>query len=851
MDLESKVRSSPCFKCAQQYAFQLAICYTIGFGVRRAPQQSQSWLQRAAMKETDLASSIGQIKEKYQLTGNLSQQVRNSLSLGLLVTTNRTDQYRKEKRLVEAEESLSLEIDARKLAFGESDKTLLQLKIDLAQIYVVQARFKKAELLQQDIIWMCQAVLPKRHPLTLSSISALATTLIFQGRLVEAEMLQRDLQVAHIEVLGQVHPDTITVSQNLARTLTDLGRHEEATNLLQQVSEARTETLGKHHPLTIRAELCFASSIQHTGLFQKANDIMALVAAKTSQIEDPVIKAYTQMCRANMFRDLNLLEEAEEAARRAIKVFRRKFKEDDSMKLEAEEVLATIRGYKKDFKEEEIILRTVLKFRAPLDKQDPSILTLRTKQMLASNLLKQGKVSDALIEAKEVVKASGNSPAIDPSTFLECIQVITSGLVIDAKRDQAEALKESSLESCRLSLGEEHPFTIVAKANLAKFFSEQGSFHKAIKLQKEILEAECTKGPLGLTAINAAGELAWTLVEQGEIGQAADLCNNALSWCSSSIGPHHPQTLAVNVVLLKVYIETGNYPKARELFDTKLRRAVIGKNMEIQAISTYASLCYREGQHEEAIEMEQQAIHLALGRVGPQHPIFLRVKGNALGTRLEGDLTRELEMEVLENLQLKRMFLGPYHLSTIKTITDLAYAYGRHGRLKDAKQLYKDIEEDGGETSHEALLWRAAVCVRRADLYFRQEQYQESQKLEEEALEIRSRILPEGHETVELSMMNLASVLNAQGEYKEAERYIRIVLEARERRLGPDAPLTLRAKNDLAAVLYGQGNLEDSEKLFSDVVEASERMNESPEIIASRIAQLRLIREQRKTASMS
>ena len=848
MDIESKVRSSPCFKCTQHYTFQLAICYTIGFGVRRVPQQSQYWLQRAAMKETDLTSAIDQIKERYQLAGNLSQQVRNSLSLGPLVTTNRIEQYRKERRLMEAEESLSLELDARKLAFGESDKSLLQLRIDLAQIYVTQARFKQAEALQQDIIWTCKETLQKRHPLTLSSISSLATTLALQGRLLEAEVLQRKLQIAHIEVLGQVHPDTITVSQNLARTLTDLGRHEEAANLLQQVSEARTETLGEYHPLTIRAELCLASSIQHIGLLQKASDMMAFVATKTSKVEDPVIKAYTRMCQANMFRDLGLLEDAEDTARSAIKVFKRKFAEDDSMKLEAEEVLATICGYKKDFKEEEKILRSVLKFRAPLDKRDHSILTLRTKQMLASNLLKQGELRDASVKAEEVVKASGNSPLIDPPTFLECIDVIASGLVLDAKRDQAEALRESTLEPCRLSLGEEHPFTIVAKARLAEFFSEQGSFHKAVKLHKEILEARCAKGPLGLAAITAAREFAWTLVDHGQFTQAANLCNNALAWCGSSIGPHHLETLRVTVVLASVYVGTRDYPKARELFDTKLTKAVTGQDMEIQAITIYTMLCTGEGKYKESIEMEQRAIYLALDRLGPQHPVTLKMRGNALGTRLQGVLTRELEIEVLEILQLKKNFLGPYHLSTIKTMADLAYAYGRHERLEDAKQLYRDIEENGGSTSLESLLGHAAVCVRHADLHFRQERYQDSQKLEEEALEIRRRVLPEEHETVHLSMMNLASVLNAQGKYGEAEQYIKAVLEVRERRLGPDAPLTLRAKNDLAAVLYGQGNLEGSEELFTDVVEASERMNESPEIIAPRIAQLRFVREQRKTA---
>src|SRR5271156_2088796 len=227
--------------------------------------------------------------------------------------------------------------------------------------------------------------------------------------------------------------------------------------------------------------------------------------------------------------------------------------------------------------------------------------------------------------------------------------------------------------------------------------------------------------------------------------------------------------------------------------------------------------------------------------------------GNVLGSRLSQEpLTAELEQEALENLRSKKEILGSQHFSTLKTLSDLAYAYGEHGRLQEAEALYNSIEADDQQEGNLQNAQRyATFLAKRADLLFQSEQFERAQALQEQALAIRQRLLPPEHSAVLVSIANLASTLSARGMYEEAELRLRHVIRLREAHLPPDAAPTLASKKDLAAVLYFKGELANSEALYVAVVEASQRMGVSPAVLQRLMAELRQVQEALNEAHMN
>jgi tetratricopeptide (TPR) repeat protein len=118
----------------------------------------------------------------------------------------------------------------------------------------------------------------------------------------------------------------------------------------------------------------------------------------------------------------------------------------------------------------------------------------------------------------------------------------------------------------------------------------------------------------------------------------------------------------------------------------------------------------------------------------------------------------------------------------IKTVSDLAYAYGEHGRIRDSQRLYTKIEDAGGvESLRRSNPSRYAIfCGKLADLYFRESQFEKAQELEEKALAIREQIYGDSHRATLVSIANLALVFAARNKYGEAERYLKHIVAVRE-----------------------------------------------------------------------
>ena len=139
-------------------------------------------------------------------------------------------------------------------------------------------------------------------------------------------------------------------------------------------------------------------------------------------------------------------------------------------------------------------------------------------------------------------------------------------------------------------------------------------------------------------------------------------------------------------------------------------------------------------------------------------------------------------------------WLGPEHLATLTSRSNLANALSSQGRFAEAEEENRAV------------------------------------------LAVRERVLGPEHPNTLTSRNNLAAVLRSQGRFAEAEEENRAVLAVQERVLGPEHPDTLISRSNLTRVLLCQGRFAEAEEEHRAVLAVQERVlgPEHPDTLISR-----------------
>jgi eukaryotic-like serine/threonine-protein kinase len=110
------------------------------------------------------------------------------------------------------------------------------------------------------------------------------------------------------------------------------------------------------------------------------------------------------------------------------------------------------------------------------------------------------------------------------------------------------------------------------------------------------------------------------------------------------------------------------------------------------------------------------------------------------------------------------------------------------------------------------------------DVYDNLGLYSRATSLEQQAVEIRKRVLGSENPDTLKSENNLAVLLAREGRYPQAEQLARETLDVSRRVLGPDNPLTLGSMSNLAILLDHEGHLEEAEQLDRQTLDVSRRV---------------------------
>jgi len=240
---------------SQELLIQAALCYHIGFGIKRNQTKSQELLQRCHqsvqplfrhwLDELQQSENYRGFREtlfgkmdrgRYLQRADVAQSYIGQLDLKTIV-----GEYRNE--ILDVAGTL-----------GKSHGIVTLLQSQVSRIFVCYRSWAKAEKLESRILETKKRDLGEIHPGTLTSMANLATIYQGQKRWKEAEELELRVIELRQNALGSEHPDTVNTKAELVVSYSHQERWAEAKQLQMQVLEMRKRTLGSEHPDVMKSQ---------------------------------------------------------------------------------------------------------------------------------------------------------------------------------------------------------------------------------------------------------------------------------------------------------------------------------------------------------------------------------------------------------------------------------------------------------------------------------------------------------------------------------------------------------------------------------------------------------------------
>ena len=251
--LEERLSQSPrsfSSVSTRNVAYQIALCYELGFGVKRDDHKSMEGLHSSGRTRIDIEDTLNRYC-KGQKSIHQGPGIREVAEKGHLPVLEIGYYYLERGKLEEAESRLIRELKDLKISIGHKSSVTLLVGHALSSIWVLQKRWEEAEYIQKEMLQTSMEMgISPDHPDLRTAISNLAYTFQQVGQLEMAERLQLKLMETNKKA-----PDTgltaLSNIGNLAGIYRRQGRLDDAERLESQMLEVSTDSLGTDHPTTL------------------------------------------------------------------------------------------------------------------------------------------------------------------------------------------------------------------------------------------------------------------------------------------------------------------------------------------------------------------------------------------------------------------------------------------------------------------------------------------------------------------------------------------------------------------------------------------------------------------------
>lgn len=602
-----------------------------------------------------------------------------------------------------AEEVLSSSVGVHASSLHARASLLLNMSTFLRE----QARYEASELRAVESMEIFERLYGSEHPETLSAIESYANTMTKRGRYQRAMHLQRQVLKSREKVLGIGHRATLESLSSLGYDLQQLGHYKEAEEIhrrelmeKQKFLDEQPEDIGRQEDITI-AMNNVARVLSHQRRFMEAEQLHRQALHKgellLGRLHPHVLITRGEL--AGTVRDQNRLDEAEEMYNALVKDRLRLLGERHPHTLIAQTNLARVLArqgnghkasdiYREALRiEQETLgvnhpstvnimhslacsaserndhLQAVVEFKVVLELQNKSIgtahpHTMVTRRNLAWVLRQSGDFEQAGKLDNETLDLCNSLGENKESEQLETLERRAISLRDHKRYEDAEAIRRQELElrQARLASGEDEKGIQDSLNALAFLLGEQGKYHEAEPIYKEILDHRTVQyGLEHEETLETLWNLALTYRNQDKYGDAEERYTQLVDIKSKTLGKDHPETLDSLMQLAWVLRGLQKYPQSEESyrFSLEARRKVLDPEDPITLLleSNLASvLKCQDHESQETTLLLRHVYETRLKTLGPDAHLA-NYSRSVLADHLQG-LGQHDEAEILHGQRL-------------------------------------------------------------------------------------------------------------------------------------------------------------------------------------------------------
>lgn len=260
----------------------------------------------------------------------------------------------------------------------------------------------------------------------------------------------------------------------------------------------------------------------------------------------------------------------------------------------------------------------------------------------------------------------------------------------------AQATHQHVLALDEISLGPEHPETLISKSCVAEALTHQGKHKEAEVIHRETLATRRkVLGPSDCSTLTSMNNLALVLDRQGKYSEAQEMHEEVLALSKAVCGPEHPDTWTTTNNLALVLAKQGKHKEAESMHkeELTLRKNVLGLEHPdtIVCMNNLANAFSGQGKDKEAEVMLMQVLTLSQKVFGPRHPDTLTSMSNLASVL--GSQCRYEEAGAMheETLALRKKLLGADHPKTLMSMYCLAHLRANQMRYDESLRLYEQV----------------------------------------------------------------------------------------------------------------------------------------------------------------
>ena len=589
----------------------------------------------------------------------------------------------------------------------------------LASNLTTKGRWKKAEIVLQELWHLAQLMLPEGNPDLLNSIKNAADVLERSGNLQEAEEMHRMAVQICDRCFEEDHTYTLISMNNLANVLQERGKWQEAEEMYREVLEVRRRFLGEHHPDTLSSRHNLANVLREQGKWQQAEEMYREVLEVRRRFlgEHHPDTLSSRHNLANVLREQGKWREAEEMYREVLEVRCRVLGEHHPDTLSSVNNLAVVLQEQGKWHEAEAMHREVLEVRCRvLGKHHPD--TLSSVKNLAVVLQEKGKWQEAEEMQREVLEVTRRVLGEDHPSTLSSMNNLALAL---QQRDRDDwkfrfSLDESShrgrledaITMLRTAIGvqkhrvdDDHPELLLQKYSLAESLLQLNdgcSLQEAEELLLQIVPAlQKRYGPQHKRTQKAIGDLVVLLEEHGKDAEEwRQQLNQIENAPDSSALPFGSENLSGEAL--------GDWEGREEI--TELLRDLLGMRFRVarKAIASSETISGKQLSlpHSVASEWQNQDWQFRQTLTPVSHAERLDKLHRAIKALKPNDESSlEAENLLLQLVRALQRRYGLQHPMTQRAIGDLVVLLEKHG--KDAKEWRQQLIQIKDATDSSAL----------------------------------------------------------------------------------------------------------------------------------------------------